>query len=594
MQIFTAIGFLLASFSSLATRAVVADESNITYNVIYNVPDNQTLAVVLDNHQVYPLNDTSKATPLLHMGQAPRPLNEYKYGILDKHTNDIISQEPFTRHLPSSNTSSTLNEHFNRTWTVADEYQLPSVFEPLPVIHRIDSKIHIPGQIPTIHIMGNSTGIDYMQSHQLTDIDVEGLKMAYISAEEVKTFDGVRFSVSGHSTRNMPKLAYSIKLPKKQDLYNYRRFKLRANAMDPSYMKENIGYSVANAVGLPASEYSYVRLYINNQPIGLFGFVEHLKNPWIRNEFANGDKDYKQGALYVGGKEGLLNFTNKEQTSNESEGESEITNNYKPDFSYFGTNLSLYEEYYPVKEDPSKGKANYTRIMEFTKFLSEQSNTTAVDNSMAPRWEQYIDVESFLRTFALEVLIMDTDGYIANANNFVLYDDLNADRLVMSDQDFDLSCGTILPQLNSTFMYSGNYSDFPGLLTQPLTSKMLKVPQFKDRFNQILRNYTKGLFANAAIQKRIDSLYNLLKEDVAWDKSLPPVGKFLIPLPANMTGSADPSAFFRDFSFEKAVYGPISIPMIQQHSIAEWAKIRGDNLEEFFNKTNINTTTFAS
>ncbi|MBM6383958.1 MAG: CotH kinase family protein [Paenibacillus sp.] len=80
------------------------------------------------------------------------------------------------------------------------------------------------------------------------------------------------------STRGMDKLSYKINIPKKKDLFGYLRLKLRAMAMDMSYMRDNLGYAIAESVGLPSTKHIYVRVYINNQAIGLFSLLEHLKS----------------------------------------------------------------------------------------------------------------------------------------------------------------------------------------------------------------------------------------------------------------------------------------------------------------------------
>lgn len=97
----------------------------------------------------------------------------------------------------------------------------------------------------------------------------------------------------------MQKLSYKLKLNKKNDSYGYRKIKLRSMAVDPSYMREELAYDIANSIGLPTSKYSYTCVYINDQAIGLFGVAEVTSSPWVRNEFGNGSRKYNQGAIYV-------------------------------------------------------------------------------------------------------------------------------------------------------------------------------------------------------------------------------------------------------------------------------------------------------
>lgn len=258
------------------------------------------------------------------------------------------------------------------------------------------------------------------------------LNIIFDSPNDVQTFEDVRFAIAGMSTRSLDKLSYKIKIPKGSDLYEYRRLKLRAMGIDISYMREKLASEIADSVGLPTTKFSYARVFINNQAVGLFGLAEDFKSHWVRNEFNNGKKNSNQGALYICDLNGKLD--NSSLSGN-------LTNTTKlSDLSYFSDNATLYSIPYPAKEDPATGTANYTRIMDFTKFLSEQS--ISVDDSVIPLWEEKIDVTSFLRGLAFEVITSDIDGYL-NSNNYILYDDLKNERLVFSVQDFDLTMGKL-------------------------------------------------------------------------------------------------------------------------------------------------------
>jgi spore coat protein CotH len=257
------------------------------------------------------------------------------------------------------------------------------------------------------------------------------LTKIFDSPNDVQTFEDVTFAIAGQSTRYLNKLLYKIEIPKGSDLYKYRRLKLRAIGTDLSYMREKLASEIADSVGLPIAKFSYARVFINNQAIGLFGLAENFKTPWVRNEFNNGEKKSNQGALYVCGLSGMLDDSN---TSGN------LTNTtILSDLSYFSDNTTLYSIPCPVKEDPATGAANYTRIMDFAKFLSEQS--TSVDDSVIPLWEEKIDVTSFLRGLAFEVITSSIDAYLGSHNNYILYDDLENERLVFSSQDFDLTMG---------------------------------------------------------------------------------------------------------------------------------------------------------
>lgn len=432
------------------------------------------------------------------------------------------------------------------------------------------------------------------------------------SPNDVKELKNVSIALSGHSTRSAAKLSYKIKIDKKAgDLYDYRRLKLRAMSMDTSYMKEELAYDIAKKMGLPTSETSYVRVYFNDQPLGLFGLVEVYKNPWQRNVFANGEK-YNQGAFYVADVNlgaPVATFSGGGMTDKMPTSASQLSNISMPSntsnssfqfgvtlpgnvsvLTYLGDNVTAYEAPYPVKEDPSVGTANYTRLMELTKFIAQQPNDTMVDDSYADAWEKVLDVDSALRELALEVLLSDMDGYAAMGNNYILYDDLENERIVMSGQDFDLTMGLIA---NDQYV-TGNYSEFQGFAQRPLTTTVLKVPKYKQRFEDILYNATVNLLNPDVLYPRIDALSNFLAQDVEWDKSLPAVANSsfdftsMVPFSLAVNGSVD------ELTAGNSSLGAFADALgIKTLFLKEWVQLRSDNLMAFFNGTAQNSTTSA-
>lgn len=145
------------------------------YSAISLISENQSLGVIVDN-QLYPLSNINELTPLLHRGEAPVSSTGYKYAILSNH--QITETENFTRPSPSDTET---NDYYGRSW---NSYQnltkLPTLLPPLPIIDRIQSDLHIENEIPTIHLYGNQSEINYIHQHQLDDKARVKLSMAYI------------------------------------------------------------------------------------------------------------------------------------------------------------------------------------------------------------------------------------------------------------------------------------------------------------------------------------------------------------------------------------------------------------------------------
>ncbi|KAI7905160.1 coth protein-domain-containing protein [Cokeromyces recurvatus] len=597
---------------------VTTTTANIQYKVISLIPNNETIAVFIDG-DLYPLIPASNISKLLHIGKAPVAISGYKYVILSKKDNHVVKEEPFIRAPVEINT---FNEHFGRSWNKKVLNKLPIIMDPLPIIHRIDSDLHIDGQIPTIHITGDQTALNNMHFKRNEDIKIS-MNMVYISLDNIEFFENITFSISGQSTRRSSKVSYKFTLPKKHDLYGYRRFKLRAMSTDTSYMREEIAHKVTESIGLPSSKFSYVRLYVNDIPLGLFGLVENFKNPWVRNEFSNGSKKFKQGSFYIadlnGGrgitpdslqeeklrkrptksveypfspihyetiyKKGFSHYNTVdkytdihenadiEDTPELHRGPREVRGNMS-DLSYIGSNLALYSEYYSLKEKPSSGKANYARIMELAKFISEQPNNTFADDSVVPLWQEKLDTDSVLRSLAFELVMSNADGYLTMGNNYILYEDLENNRLIMSEQDLDLTMGKTI--FNATLVNGANWTAFPGFTVKPLSSRMYHVPQFREELNSLILKYTKKIMNPNILFPFIDQLYDMLKEDVAWDKTLPRV---LPEIPFGNGGLRNR----RNTSFDTAVNGHTGDP--QSLGLKEWVSLRSSNLLKYYNES---------
>lgn len=148
----------------------------MTYNVIASPANSGMSVVVVVDSSAYPLI-ASSPNSLLYSGMAPIAQNDYHYAILDAASYRLNVSEAFSRP-PIQNATTTINEFFNRSLAFHQLNSLPQVYEPVSVINRIESDLHILNQIPTIQIWGNQTEIDLLHKNQLQDLEFE-LNVSY-------------------------------------------------------------------------------------------------------------------------------------------------------------------------------------------------------------------------------------------------------------------------------------------------------------------------------------------------------------------------------------------------------------------------------
>lgn len=147
----------------------------VTYSVIVSASAGQSVGVLVDGHLT--LLSPSSYEPLLYKGRAQDPAMYYRYVIVDGQ-HQIVESESFNRRI-DFDVDVTGHEFFNRPINVHDIFTLPKVMPDLAPIRRIRSDLHIPNQIPTIHLRGNQTAIDYLHENQLQDITLD-VGMTYI------------------------------------------------------------------------------------------------------------------------------------------------------------------------------------------------------------------------------------------------------------------------------------------------------------------------------------------------------------------------------------------------------------------------------
>ena len=128
------------------------------------------MVVVVDDQQ-YPLTQSSESR-IVYTGTAPVAESGYQYAKASG--SSILEREPFTRDPAESDT---IYEFYNRTQNTWDIPSVPSLYDPL--FNRVDTDLHLEGQVGTIHIYGNASGMDHMHTDILDDITIV-TNMTYI------------------------------------------------------------------------------------------------------------------------------------------------------------------------------------------------------------------------------------------------------------------------------------------------------------------------------------------------------------------------------------------------------------------------------
>ena len=131
---------------------------------------------------------------------------------------------------------------------------------------------------------------------------------------------------------------------------------------------------------------------------------------------------------------------------------------------------------------------------EFRAFITElnalpkpsNENDTSAINEIKAFYEKWFDVDFFLKTYAVNILCGMDDDYWGNANNFYLYFDTGKNgsgKVYLIPFDYDNTLGCSIKEGG----FEHNPLDWGRGANRPLMDKLLLVPEYKERFAELLK-----------------------------------------------------------------------------------------------------------
>ncbi|MEO8426321.1 MAG: CotH kinase family protein [Verrucomicrobiota bacterium] len=192
------------------------------------------------------------------------------------------------------------------------------------------------------------------------------------------------------------KPAFTLNFSRKateQRFHGYSKISLNNSVQDQSYLSEAISRELFQAAGVPVPHSDHATVLLNGRDLGLYVLTEGFGKPFLKRYF----KDVS-GNLYDGG------FVQ------------DITGNLVPNSG-----------------DKPADRSDVEHLIE-----------AALDRDPRNRWQrlvQVLDMERFVSFLAMEVMTCHWDGYAMNHNNYRLFHDVVADRMVFMPHGMDQMFG---------------------------------------------------------------------------------------------------------------------------------------------------------
>ena len=247
-----------------------------------------------------------------------------------------------------------------------------------------------------------------------------------------------------------------------QTFHGLRKLSLNNSVQDPSYLTEKICRELFEASGVPVGRAGHAMVTLNGQKLGLRVLVEGLGKQFLKRYFKN-----TAGNLYDGGF--IQDITGRLQV---------ISGDDPQDNSGLRTLIAAAREANPALR-------------------------------MA-KLEQALDMDRFLSFIAMDVMQCDWDGYAMKMNNWRIFHDLGAKRMVFIPHGLDQMFGVertspdcpILPYME-------------GMVAQAVVS----TPDGRRRYLERMAQLHTNVFKVDAILKRVDETAALIRRAVAQDSA---------------------------------------------------------------------------
>ena len=346
-------------------------------------------------------------------------------------------------------------------------------------VHPANNNAFLQNEVASVYVTMSAVDAQTMVTDSLYSDFPFVTSVIYSSSAVQDTIMNVGIHVRGNTSRDAAKKSFELSFNGYVPGRKYRgleKMKLNGEHNDVSILRSKLSYNILTQCGLPSPRTSYIKLYINNEYKGLYIHIEHFDEEYIQKRFPNDN----EGNLFKC-------F-------------------YGSDLTYHGTNPAYYQNTYILKTNEAVN--DYSGLIHLIEVLYNSANANFICDI-----QEVFDVDSYLRTLALEILIGQWDGYAFNKNNYFLYERPSDGKFIFMEYDLDNTFG--VDWFNVDWSTRNIYTWANA--NRPLYSKLLAVPYFKDRFNFHMQDILTNYFLPSSMQSSLQATQNLIESAALLD-----------------------------------------------------------------------------
>ena len=342
--------------------------------------------------------------------------------------------------------------------------------------------------LPEVHITIEEDSLNSIldPENALSDYEYPA-DFEFKKGSEVESVSNIGFRIRGNTSRYSGKKSFKVSFNTFESGREYRgldKMNLNGEHNDPSIIRSKLSWDFFREIGLPAPRANHVKLYINEEYFGLYINVEHIDDEFVTKRFGT-----DAGNLYK-----CL---------------------YPADLAYLGDQPSVYHDLQNSRGQVYELKTNeeindYSDLAALISFFEN-----ADEEEFLKEVEDYVNVDGVLQWMAVDVLTGNWDNYWFNKNNFYLYHNPVSNRFEFIPYDYDNTFGIDWigqngnpPDWGTRDINSwGSESE-----NRPLTERILRVEEYRNRFNYYVNTFLSRFFNTESLYSQIDRLKLMVEE----------------------------------------------------------------------------------
>ncbi len=326
-------------------------------------------------------------------------------------------------------------------------------------------------------------------------VNGNGMLLGKVSVDG-KFFDGagVRYRGNASFKYGDKRNPYYIKLNETQKdatLGNGQTSIILSSALrDPSMLREVLGYEIAGKY-MPAPKACYARLYVNEEYVGLYVFVEPIENPFLKRTFGNSENTFIKCSPVDKTK---VSDACRKNTFSDLELED---------------NAACYASNYEILKGNSEDLAQLITTL----------------NKNPQEISKYLDVDKTLWMLAFNNVCANLSSYSGQqSQNYYLYKN-NDGRFVPIMWDLNLCFGSFKNTGIGSDLSNEEIEKLDPMLhsdneLKPLIRQLLAIPMYNRMYQSHVKQIVSDNFVNLqALQKKANDLQNLISSSFVMDKN---------------------------------------------------------------------------